>query len=51
MSMDTLKNMLPDDLFCYCQEHGLLDTVLTDQSAANAHGQMPPYAASHPKDS
>jgi hypothetical protein len=50
--MDTLHEMLPHGLLRYCQEHGLLDTVVTDPSAAASnHAQIPPYAAAYPKDS
>jgi hypothetical protein len=41
--MSTLQGMLPRDLLHYCQEHGLLDSIVGPDQAV---GAIPPAAAS-----
>jgi len=40
-TMPVLEEILPKDLFEYCQEHGLLDTVLLDEGAPDYFSQGP----------
>ena len=42
--MSTLQGMLPRDLLHYCQEHGLLDSIVGPDQAPG--GTIPPAAAS-----
>lgn len=39
-TLPVLKEMLPEDLLNYCQEHALLDTVLGEPEAEDA-ARMP----------
>jgi hypothetical protein len=43
--MSTLQGMLPRDLLHYCQEHGLLDSIVSPDPAAGG-AIAPPAAAS-----
>lgn len=38
--MNTLESMLPRDLLQYCQEHGLLDSIVSPEPEAG--GAIPP---------
>ena len=42
--MSILQGMLPRDLLHYCQEHGLLESILVPE-APQAFGNYPPQAA------
>lgn len=48
MSLNNLQGMLPGDLFHYCQEHRLLESV-TDQPAST-HARMPTHPAAYAKE-